>query len=109
MIDSEVVLMREGELCLPVSVRVTFDDGTVEDFLWTREEQQAQRWKRLEFQRSQRIATAQVDPDRKWYIDTDMSNNQWFNERDEVAPARWGERVFSRLSFALQFSMSIGG
>lgn len=109
MIDSEVVLMREGELCLPVHVRVTFEDGTVEDFLWTREEQQAARWKRLEFQRSQRIVAAQIDPDRKWYIDTDMSNNQWFAERDEVAPARWGERVFSRLSFALQFSMSIGG
>jgi hypothetical protein len=104
-----VELKRDGELCLPVTVRVTFADESEEDFVWTREEQQASRWKRVEYAGRKRIVSAVIDPDREWYIDTDMSNNQWFNTTDEVAPLRWGERAFSRLSFALQFSMGIGG
>ena len=107
--NGEVMLMREGELCLPVLVRVTFADDSEQDFVWTREEQQANRWKRLEFPGTKRIVSAVMDPERDWYIDTDMSNNQWYNKSDEVAPLRWGERAFSGLSFALQFTMGIGG
>ena len=107
--NGEVMLMREGELCLPVLVRVTFADDSEQDFVWTREEQQANRWKRLEFPGTKRIVSAVIDPERDWYIDTDMSNNQWYNKSDEVAPLRWGERAFSGLSFALQFTMGIGG
>lgn len=105
----EVLLRRRGDLALPVPVRVTFADGTVKDVVWTREEQLAQRWKRLAFESPSKVVSAQIDPDRGYYLDTDMSDNQWFADSDARVPMRWTERVFSQLSRQFQWQKGLGG
>ena len=110
---TQVTIHRKGELRLPVVWQVTFADGKTERFTWTREEQAESRWTRREFEGYDKIVAVEVDPkidgDRRWYLDTDMSNNQWFDAVDEVAPLRWSERVFGRIVQNLHWHMGIGG
>lgn len=107
--EVEIFLRRRGDLALPVPVRVTFADGTVKDVVWTREEQLAQRWKRLSFESPSRVVSAEVDPDRGYYLDTDMSDNQWFADSDARVPMRWTERVFNQLARQFQWQKGLGG
>ncbi|MEL6904004.1 MAG: hypothetical protein AAFP22_01275, partial [Planctomycetota bacterium] len=105
-----VTLRRKGGLVLPVDVRVTFKGGAVQEFEWTREEQQTRNWWRLPLAPGDaRIESVILDPERQWYFDADMSDNQWFDAPDRLAPRRWGERALSRSSWILQWFMSVGG
>ena len=110
---TDVTIFRKGELRLPVLVQVTFADGTQERFTWSREDQQAEGWMTETFTGHNKVVAVEVDPeidgDRRWYIDTDMSNNQWFDEVDAVAPLRWSERVFGRVAQNLYWHLGIGG
>ncbi|MDE0895105.1 MAG: hypothetical protein OSB10_00810 [Planctomycetota bacterium] len=63
----------------------------------------------MEFEETSKVISVELDPDGKWYLDKDMSNNQWFKEKDEVAPVRWGERIFSRFVHSFHWQMGIGG
>ena len=105
----DVTLRREGELALPLLVRVTFEEGETEEFTWTRAEQLESRWLRRTFEGRKKVKVVQLDPELDWYLDADMSNNQWYDDTDAVAPLRWSERVFSRLAQSLQFCVGIGG
>lgn len=106
----DVVLRRRGELLLPLEVLVTFEDGSTERFQWSREAQDARRWWRLPLPPGQKkIASVILDPERRWYLDRDMSNNQWFAEPDRLAPTHRGERSMTRTAHLLQWFMSVGG
>ena len=87
-----------------------FDDGTSRDFTWTREQQAERTWWRLPLEPGdKKISAAVIDPERLWYLDTDMRGNQWFAKRDRTGPMRWGERALAGASHTLQWFMSIGG
>ena len=89
---------------------MTFEDGSTERFEWSREAQDARRWWRLPLLPGQKkIASVILDPERRWYLDRDMSNNQWFAEPDRVAPVHRGERSLTRMAHLLQWFMSVGG
>ncbi|QDU86455.1 Peptidase family M1 [Planctomycetes bacterium Pla163] len=105
----EILLRRRGDLALPVPVRVTFEDGTTRDEVWTRAEQLEQRWKRLRFESVSRVVSAEIDPDRGYYLDLDMSDNQWHAETDGRVQLRWTERVFNQLARQFQWQKGIGG
>lgn len=105
----EITVSRAGELCLPVDVRWTFDDGTSETVRWTREEQQRSRWMRFTRIGPRRCVSAAIDPDRRYYLDADMSDNRWYARRDVVAPWRWTERAFSQAAQWLFFQGGLGG
>ncbi len=106
----DVLLRRGGGLLLPVKVRVTFDTGEQENFEWTREMQGEKRWWRLPIIPSARkIESVIIDPDRLWFLDRNMSDNQWFAKPDRLAAQRWGERALTRASGLLQWFMSVGG
>ncbi len=106
----DVVLRRGGGLILPVTVRVHFATGEQETFEWTREMQGEKRWWRLPIIPSPRkIESVIIDPDRLWFMDRNMSDNQWFDKPDQLAAKRWGERALTRTSGLLQWFMSIGG
>jgi hypothetical protein len=110
----DVLVRRDGELRLPVTIRVLFDrklEGeSHRDFVWTREEQMLRSWWRLPLSPGDPEITAVIiDPDRGWYLDTDMRNNQWFAERDRLAPLRHSERALAGAVHTLQWFMSIGG
>ncbi|MAB79389.1 MAG: hypothetical protein CMJ89_08545 [Planctomycetes bacterium] len=119
---TEITFRNEGELCLPVPIRLTFqappsgdaEEGAepekiVEELIWTREEQQRERWMKLEFKRREKLISVEIDPERGYYIDEDMSNNSWFDEADTVAPWRWGERVLSQYQRYFHWVGGIGG
>jgi len=100
---------RKGTLRLPVSIRLTFEDGSTQEVVWTREEQAESTWRRLEFESDQKLVSAEIDPDKSYYLDKDMSDNSWFDETDAVTPWRWGERVLSQYQRYLHWIGGFGG
>jgi hypothetical protein len=105
----EVELRRKGELYLPLPVQLTFKDGTTRDLVWTREEQQVATWKRIEFDSDKKLSSAVIDPRRGYYVDRDLSNNRWYDKKDDLAPWRWAERVFAQYQHYLHFIQGLGG
>ncbi len=106
----DIVLRRRGDLVLPVKVQVTYEDGGKVDFEWTREMQGEKNWWRLPMAADARKVTSVViDPERLWFLDRNMTDNQWFAERDKLAPSRWGERAAARAANVLQWFMAVGG
>ncbi|MEZ5979725.1 MAG: M1 family metallopeptidase [Planctomycetota bacterium] len=105
----EVVLGRRLDLALPVPVRLTFADGTTRELVWSREEQLAKRTLTLRFESPQQLRSVEIDPSKGYFLDLDMSNNQWFADADKRVPMRWTERVFSQLSQQFQWQKGIGG
>lgn len=106
----DVLVRRRGGLILPVKIRVTFEEGESRDFEWTREMQGEKRWWRLPILPGpKKIASVIIDPERLWFLDRNMSNNQWFAKPDKLAPLRWGERAMTRSSNVLQWIMAAGG
>jgi hypothetical protein len=110
----DVVVRRRGGLRLPVTIRVRMCDGESVDHTWTREMQAASTWWRLPIEAGgSRIRSVSVDPDRLWWIDTDMSNNQWIRiDEDDgglLAPLRWAERIATQYSHLLHAYAAVGG
>jgi len=106
---AKVFIVRRGELRLPLIYELRFDDGSVERHTWSREDQAAGRWVELEHVGAKKLTAVLLDPDRDWYLDTDMSNNSWFDEVDRLAPVRWSERVFNRYLHLLHWQSGLGG
>ncbi len=50
-----------------------------------------------------------LDPDRAYYFDKNMSDNQWYADGDEVAPLRWTERVLNQYGHLMHWYAGIGG
>jgi hypothetical protein len=105
----EVELRKKGELCLPLPVRLTFEDGQTREEVWTREEQLSATWKRLTFEGESKLRSVELDPARAYYIDRDRSNDQWHDESDALAPWRWSERVLAQFQHYLHFAQGLGG
>ncbi len=106
---SEVNLRHSGSLYLPLDVRVNFENGEKEEFVWTRESQMERPWMEREWIGRTKIASVVIDPHHKIWIDMDMSNNQWFDEADSIAAWRWSERAFSQVARVLQWFSRMGG
>jgi hypothetical protein len=105
----EVTLRRQGELALPLPVVLTFEDGTREELVWTREEQRARSWKRIVLERESKLVSVELDRERGYCIDRDLSDNQWYEETDALAPWRWAERVLAQYQHYLHFVQGLGG
>ena len=69
--SSLITVHRLGELIFPVEIRVCFSDGSTELLKWDGKE----RVRDFEFTRDVRIVSAEIDPDRKLYMDTNFNNN----------------------------------
>lgn len=104
-----VLLRKDGELALPLPVRLTFENGSTRDEIWKREEQQESAWRRIELESDSKLISVELDPASGYFIDGDMSNNRWYDESDELSPWRWGERVLSLAQRRLFFFQGIGG
>ena len=105
----DLVVRRQGELRLPLVVRLTFEDDTTRELVWSREDQAESNWLRDRFDSEVKLVSAVVDPERRYYLDTDMSNNQWYDETDGVTALRWAERVFTQYAHYLHRLGGIGG
>ena len=77
---------------------------------WTRDAQLESTWWRLPLaSREASIEAVILDPDRVYYLDADMSDNQWYAKPDRLAPMRWGERVWTRYAHLFQWASTLGG
>ncbi|MFT5152223.1 MAG: hypothetical protein ACI841_002214, partial [Planctomycetota bacterium] len=106
----DIVIRSGGGLRLPVTIEVTFEKGDRERYEWTREAQLNSNWWRLPVEsRTEKVQSVIVDPDRLYYLDENMSDNQWFEEVDHTTPLRWGERILTQYSQLFHWYSSIGG
>ena len=105
----EITLRRKGELCLPLPWRLIYADDSFEDFVWSREAQLEQPWWKYRVESSMKVKAVVLDPDRAYYFDKNMTDNQWFDVGDDVAPLRWTERVLNQYGHLLHWYGGIGG
>lgn len=108
----DVVVKRRGELLLPLTIALTWDDGTQERLTWSREEQTRKTWwKPLEGRplSSRKLRSAVLDPDGRYSFDLNLSDNRWYEATDTLAPLRWSERVFAQTAAMLHWWGGFGG
>ncbi len=69
--ENKVILERLGEFIFPVELKVEFNGGEVVREQWDGKD----RYKIFLYERESRLKSAQIDPDRKVYLDVDFLNN----------------------------------
>lgn len=77
---SVVTVRRNGELVLPVEIRVTFEGGASRTELWDGDG----RWTRFTY-RGPAVVKVEVDPEGKIPLDLERINNGWQKEPDPSA------------------------
>ena len=55
------------------------------------------------------LAAVVLDPDRRYWLDLDLSDNSWYAQRDGLVALRWSERVLNRWLHLLHWQAGIGG
>jgi len=79
------VKVRRYAAHVPETLLIKFDDGTSETLDWPAGE----RWHRFLFERPVRVASAQLDPERKVLLDLDKLDDGRIRERAPAAARRW--------------------
>ena len=69
--NNSVYVRRKGDFILPVTLEVTFSDGSRVREHWDG----ADRWKRFTYIRMEKIVSAEIDPDHTILLDRDLFNN----------------------------------
>ena len=80
---STVVVRRLGEVTAPVDVVVHFENGDMAREHWDGQ----YRWVKFVYDKS--VKSAEVDPERKLVLDTNMTNNSLLVKQDNSAAAKW--------------------
>ena len=83
--ESTVLLQRLGDMKMPVDVRIVFENGETVDQVWDGKELS----KTLRFVRNSKILRADVDPERKLFLDINYTNNSLFRQKSSFAALRW--------------------
>lgn len=78
---SSVLVRRKGDFIFPVEVEVKFDNGEKVREKWDGRD----RWIRLAYEKKARIVSAEVDPEHKVWLDTNLFNNSQTRERHSAA------------------------
>ncbi|MCM3879947.1 MAG: M1 family metallopeptidase [Vicinamibacterales bacterium] len=76
MFLSDIVVRRYGDGIFPVTVLITFADGSTRREAWDG----GGRWTRITVENHSRAVSAQVDPDRVLLLDTNFTNNSFTTE-----------------------------
>ncbi|MBI5365147.1 MAG: M1 family metallopeptidase [Planctomycetes bacterium] len=109
---TDVLVRRKGVFYLPLKLEVTFEGGAKERFLWSVDEQRRATWWRpyaTGTVNAKKVVSAVLDPERVYYLDTDMSNNQWHDATSVATPLRWSERVLTQCAQLLHWIGGVGG
>jgi hypothetical protein len=77
---STVYLHRKGDFILPVTVEVTFDDGTKLREHWDG----IDRWTKFSYTRNARVVSAEIDPDHTVLLDKDLFNNSYTTKANPI-------------------------
>jgi hypothetical protein len=95
--ESKVNIRRLGEFVFPVEVLVKFDDGEEVRELWDGREL----WKKFIYQKSAKLVSATIDPDKKIWLDVNMSNNSRTLEPNMLGV----NKLAARWMFWMQFML----
>ncbi|TCV94854.1 hypothetical protein EC912_103343 [Luteibacter rhizovicinus] len=87
-----VTVWRNGAQ-VPETVRVTFADGSVENLTWDDD----RRWARFEFVKPAKAVSAELDPDRKIYLDANKLNDTRTVKSNHNASRRWASDIAALL------------
>ena len=83
---TDVVVRRHGDGIFPVTVLITFADGSQARESWDG----AGRWQRITVERASRALSAQIDPDQVLLLDTSFTNNSFTTEpQGSRAATKW--------------------
>ncbi|PWK92116.1 M1 family metallopeptidase [Fulvimonas soli] len=99
---STVTVFRDGAP-VPQLLRVSFADGSHEDVRWNDD----RRWARFEFTRPSKAVSAELDPERKIYLDANKLNDSRTLEADGSAARRWTDDVASLLQAFYSFLVTL--
>ncbi len=109
---ADVIVRRRGTFCLPIQVELTWEGGEKETLLWTRMAQLQQAWWKPLAGRepsAKKLVSVVLDPAQRYWLDLDLSNNRWYEQRDTRTPLRWSERVLAQAAALLHWFGGIGG
>jgi hypothetical protein len=95
-----VVLTRAGHVEVPVEVRLTFENGDEQTIEWMAESPRY----RLTVAHESRLLKADVDPDRKLWLDTNGVNNCTYRQSGSSASWKWGAFWMSWLQHVLEMA-----
>jgi hypothetical protein len=85
MYRSTVIVRRLGETMAPVNVIVHFQHGGVAREHWDGE----YRWTKFVYERADKVASAEVDPERKLALEANFSNDSYVVKQDNRGAAKW--------------------
>ncbi len=100
---STVVVERRKDGTFPVTIRVSFDDGTHLIEAWDGRS----RWKKLEYERQHKVVSAEVDPEHRVWFDIDRLNNGRSAEPSHLAPLRLASFLMNLEQVALTLLSSL--
>lgn len=103
--ETEVLIRRLGDVTAPVEILVLFENGRRVRENWDGR----YRWKKLRYRSPFRIIQAVVDPDFKYVLDLNRSNNSFTLYPDRVAPLKWTSRWLLWIQHTLELFTMIGG
>lgn len=103
MYETVVKIKRDGDGVVPVHLRVTFEDGSVEERDWDG----AYRWAKFTFLKPSKYKKAEIDPDRKVELDVNWANNSRAAESDKVLSTKWMINLLSWAEHALLWMSAV--
>jgi hypothetical protein len=81
--ETEVVVHRKGDFIFPVDVVIKFDNGESVTEHWDGKD----RWVRYTYDKKAKLVSAEIDPERAVFLDTNYFNNSRVEE--ENTAAKW--------------------
>ncbi len=88
--ESEVIIRRLGGVIVPVPVVITFENGEE----WNATFDGKYRWIRYNFLKPTKIRSVSIDPERKYFLDFNSSNNSQTTQAHHGAAVKWGLKVW---------------
>jgi hypothetical protein len=83
--ETHITLQRDGNITIPVDVRITFENGDVVEDVWDG----LSFWKKYHFTRDALVRNVEVDPLNKLAIDVMKTNNVKYRTGSSTAAFRW--------------------
>jgi hypothetical protein len=87
--ETTVLVQRRGDVVFPIDIALHFEGGNVERRKWDGRD----RWTKIKVTRPEKLAYAEIDPERKVILDVDWLNNSRRVEPDGRAAMKWSARA----------------
>ena len=97
------VTVRRRGVAVPQTLLVKFADGSSETVSWNDDE----RWKKFKFTKAAKAVSAELDPQRKHYLDTSKLDDSRTIKADSSATRRWGSEVAAFVQILLSLIATV--